>query len=60
MGSYAFTRQTIERLVELIAAGKLALDASVTHTFSFDEVNEALNVLQKKIGNPTRVVITLA
>lgn len=60
MGSYAFTKQTIERLMDLIASGKLSLDASVTHTFSLDEVNEGLDVLQKKIGNPTRVVITLA
>lgn len=60
MGSYAFTKQTIERLMDLIASGKLALEASVTHTFSLDEVNEGLDVLQKKIGNPTRVVITLA
>jgi alcohol dehydrogenase, propanol-preferring len=46
-------------LMDLVASGKLALEASVTHTFSLDEVNEGLNVLQKKIGNPTRVVITL-
>ncbi|HEV2656258.1 MAG TPA: zinc-binding dehydrogenase [Ktedonobacteraceae bacterium] len=59
MGSYAFTRQTIERLMALVASGKLALEASVTHIFSLDEVNQGLNVLQKKIGNPTRVVITL-
>jgi alcohol dehydrogenase, propanol-preferring len=59
MGSYAFTKQTIEQLVDLVANGRLALEASVTHTFSLDAVNEGLNVLQKKIGNPTRVVITL-
>ncbi|HLZ58405.1 MAG TPA: zinc-binding dehydrogenase [Ktedonosporobacter sp.] len=59
MGSYAFTKQTIERLMDLVAAGKLALDGSITHTFPLDEVNHALDVLQKKIGNPTRIVITL-
>ncbi len=45
--------------MDLVASGKLALDESITHTFPLDEVNLALDVLQEKIGNPTRVVIIL-
>jgi alcohol dehydrogenase, propanol-preferring len=58
IGSYAFTRQTIEQLVDLVANGKLALEASITHTFPLDQVNQGLNVLHEKIDNPIRVVIT--
>lgn len=59
MGSYAFTRPIIERLIDLVASGKLSLEESITHTFPLDEVNHALDVLQNKIDNPTRIVITL-
>ena len=45
--------------MDLVSSGKLALDESITHTFSLEEVNQGLDVLQEKIGNPTRVVITL-
>lgn len=59
LGSYAFTKQTIERLMDLVTSGKLLLDDSVTHTFSLDEVNQGLDVLHKKTGGPTRVAISL-
>jgi Zn-dependent alcohol dehydrogenase len=42
-----------EVLVQVKAVG------SITHTFPLDEVNYGLDVLEGKIGNPTRVVITL-
>jgi alcohol dehydrogenase, propanol-preferring len=58
LGSYAFTRQTIEQLLELVATGKLDLSNSITDTFPLEQVNEGLKVLHEKIGNPIRVVIT--
>ena len=58
IGSYAFTKKTIEQLVSLVANGKLALETSITHTFPLDQGNEGLKVLHEKIENPIRVVIT--
>jgi len=58
LGSYGFTRRTIEQLVELVATGKLDLSSSITDTFPLEQVNEGLKVLHEKIGNPIRVVIT--
>jgi 2-desacetyl-2-hydroxyethyl bacteriochlorophyllide A dehydrogenase len=57
LGSYGFTKRTIETLVQLAAAGKLDLSSSVTHTFALDEVNDALAALHEKRDNPVRVVV---
>lgn len=58
LGSYGFTKRTIEQLVELVSAGRLQLEESITHTFPIDQVNEALDTLHEKRGNPVRVVVT--
>ncbi len=58
LGSYGFTKQTIEKLVELVATGKLNVKESITHRFSLEEVNTALRYLNEKIENPIRIVIT--
>lgn len=58
IGSYGFTKQTIEQLIELVANGKLSLETSITHTFPLEQVNQGLDVLHEKTGNPIRVVIT--
>ncbi len=59
LGSYAFTKRDIEQLVDLVAAEKLHLEESITHTFPLDEVNTALQYLHEKIENPIRVAVTL-
>jgi alcohol dehydrogenase, propanol-preferring len=59
LGSYAFTKCSIEQLVNLTAAGRLDLEASITHTFSLSEVNTALKYLHEKIEDPVRVAVTL-
>lgn len=59
LGSYAFTKRSIEKLVALVAAGRLDLEASITHTFPLSEVNEALRYLHEKIENPIRVAVDL-
>jgi propanol-preferring alcohol dehydrogenase len=58
LGSYGFTKHNIEQLVNLAAAGKLNLEASITHTFPLDEVNTALRYLHEKIENPIRIAVT--
>ena len=58
LGSYAFTKHSIEQLVNLAAAGRLDLESSITHTFPLSEVNTALQYLHEKIENPIRVAVT--
>lgn len=58
-GSYGLTKNTIEQLVQLVSGGRLFLEESITHQFSLDEANIALEYLYKKIDNPTRIVINV-
>jgi 2-desacetyl-2-hydroxyethyl bacteriochlorophyllide A dehydrogenase len=59
MGSYAFCKRDIEEVLNLISSRKLDLSYSVTHRFSLEDANLALETLDKKIGNPIRIVITI-
>lgn len=59
LGSYGFTKRNIEQIVDLVAAGRLELESSITHTFPLDEVNTALRYLHEKIENPVRVAVTI-
>ena len=45
------------RVIELAKEKKIDLSKSITHRISLDEVNKGLEILEKKIGNPVRVVI---
>ena len=58
-GSYGQTKNTIEQLVQLVSNKRLFLEDSITHQFSLEDVNTALEYLHKKIENPTRIVINL-
>lgn len=58
-GSYGQTKNTIERLLQLVASGRLHLEESITHQFSLEEVNTALKHLHEKIDNPTRILINI-
>jgi propanol-preferring alcohol dehydrogenase len=57
LGSYGSTNQEIRMVVDLVANGKLKLSDSITERFPLEEVNQALDHLHKKIGNPIRIVI---
>ncbi|WCK52771.1 zinc-binding dehydrogenase [Aneurinibacillus sp. Ricciae_BoGa-3] len=59
LGSYGGTKRNVEQLIELVSAGRLQLEESITHRFSLEEVNTALHVLHEKVDNPIRVVVTL-
>jgi len=57
VGSYAFEKTEIERIVEMVSIGKLDLSHSVTHRIRLDQVNEGLKQLEEKQGDPLRIVI---
>jgi len=46
----------LAELIQLVSSGKLDLSTSVTHRVSLDDVNSGFDILEKKIGNPVRVV----
>jgi len=58
-GSYGQTKNTVERLLQLVVNGRLHLEESITHRFPLEEVNTALEHLHKKIDNPTRILIEI-
>ena len=47
----------LAQLIELVRSGKVDLSKSITHRVSLDDVNKGMELLEKKIGNPIRVVI---
>jgi 2-desacetyl-2-hydroxyethyl bacteriochlorophyllide A dehydrogenase len=58
LGSYAFTTREIVELVALTACGKLRLADSVSRRISLEEINQGLEALHKKTGQPIRIVVT--
>ena len=58
-GSYAFTVREIEEIIRLVAGGKLDISSSITKRISLDEINEGLEALYKKKGNPIRIVVMM-
>jgi 2-desacetyl-2-hydroxyethyl bacteriochlorophyllide A dehydrogenase len=58
LGSYGGTLGTLQRVLQLVASGRLDLSHSITHTFSLDEAGTALATLHEKRGDPQRVVVT--
>jgi 2-desacetyl-2-hydroxyethyl bacteriochlorophyllide A dehydrogenase len=58
LGSYAGTLTTLQRVLHLVARGRLDVSHSITHTFSLDEADQALRTLHERIGAPQRVVVS--
>jgi D-arabinose 1-dehydrogenase-like Zn-dependent alcohol dehydrogenase len=56
-GSYGSSRNDVRALLELRAQGRLDLSRSITHTYPLERVNEALERLRSKEGDPLRIVI---
>ena len=57
IGSYAWERQEIAKLLDLVSRGMLDLSGSITSRFRLDEVNIAFETLRDKVGKPIRIVI---
>ncbi|WP_432989976.1 zinc-dependent alcohol dehydrogenase [Dactylosporangium sp. CA-233914] len=58
MGSGGFSKNTIERLLELVASGRLDLGSSVSHRVALEDVDAALRMLRDK-SEPVRRVVAL-
>jgi D-arabinose 1-dehydrogenase-like Zn-dependent alcohol dehydrogenase len=57
IASYGFRRDTIELLVQLVAAGRLSLQSSISHVVGLQDVDDALRMLRDKRDAPRRVVV---
>jgi D-arabinose 1-dehydrogenase-like Zn-dependent alcohol dehydrogenase len=58
IGSSAFELKEIQQIVQLVASDRLNLSKSITRKISLEEVNEGIDDLKTKKGNPIRILIT--
>jgi D-arabinose 1-dehydrogenase-like Zn-dependent alcohol dehydrogenase len=57
IGAYGSEPQHLRELVRLVERGRLDLGTSVTATLPLVEAPQAVEQLQKKVGNPVRIVL---
>jgi threonine dehydrogenase-like Zn-dependent dehydrogenase len=57
LGHYGSEAHHTKELVEFVRAGRLNLKKSVSEVMPLDEAASALEKLEKKIGNPIRIVL---
>ncbi len=60
MGSMGFSRRDLEEVLRLTAQGRLDLSRSVTQRWPLEKINEALQGLERRDGDPVRMVVTPA
>jgi 2-desacetyl-2-hydroxyethyl bacteriochlorophyllide A dehydrogenase len=52
-------KSEITQLIKLIQTGKVDLSKSITHKYTLKNINKGFEVLEKKIEDPLRVMVTL-
>jgi len=57
LGHYGSEPMHTKELVEFVKQGKLSLSKSVSEVLPLDQASLALEKLEKKIGNPIRIVL---
>ncbi|MCP3962768.1 MAG: alcohol dehydrogenase catalytic domain-containing protein [bacterium] len=60
MGSMGFSRKDMEEVLRLTAEGRLDVSQSVTQRWPLEKINEALEGLERRVGDPVRMVVTPA
>jgi len=55
--SIEHVRWELARVIELRASGRIDLSRSITHRIRLEEINRGLEILEKKIGDPLRIVV---
>ena len=58
-GVWTTPKQDYPAAIELARTGRIDLSKSITHWFPLDEANGGLEILEKRIDNPLRVVLTI-
>lgn len=59
LGSSMYVKEDFEEAIEIVKSHKYNLKSLVTHQYSFDEIEEAMNVSLTKKGNPIKVVVDI-
>jgi D-arabinose 1-dehydrogenase-like Zn-dependent alcohol dehydrogenase len=59
IGSFGSDIGDLERLMAIAASGKLDLSESVSSVIPLNEVNQGVSDLEKKVGNPVRIVVSM-
>lgn len=57
MGSADQLPEDFPVIIDLVASGKLNLSRTVSRTITLEEINDGMEMLEKKIGNPVRIVV---
>lgn len=58
-GVWTSVKQDYPHVIELVRSGRVDLSKSITHRLPLEKVNEGMEILEKRIGNPLRIVLTL-
>lgn len=57
LGHLGYRKGHLERVLDLVAAGRLDLSASISGRYPLDRVNQAVATLSSKDGDPVRLLI---
>jgi threonine dehydrogenase-like Zn-dependent dehydrogenase len=57
LGHLGYTKQHMEQLLKLVAAGRLDLSDSISDMVGLDDVVDAVDRLATKRDNPVRIVV---
>ncbi len=59
IGSFGSDIGDLEKLMALAASGKLKCSESVSSVIPLKDVNQGILDLEKKVGNPVRIVVSM-
>ena len=57
-GYLSFSKQDETELIELVKMGRLDVGRLITHRFSLEEANEAMEIVEGRVGNPWWVIVS--
>ncbi|MBM7656511.1 zinc-dependent alcohol dehydrogenase [Neobacillus cucumis] len=58
VGCFCYTRQDTITAVDLLASGRIETDAIITHVLPYSEAAEGFRMMDKKEGNPLKILVT--
>ena len=58
IGSFGSDLTDIKKLINLVISKKLDLSESVSVAIPLEDINQGIHDLEKKVGNPVRIVVT--
>jgi len=59
IGSFGSDIGDLEKLMGLATSGKLDLTESVSSVITLNDINQGISDLEKKVGNPVRIVVSM-